>query len=64
MNPTFTLSELTVEDANIILGALNELPRKVSNNLILKLESQLQSQSEAYNQQMQASQAPAPEVVQ
>ena len=38
--------ELTVEEANLVFGALSELPAKVSMGLILKLQEQAREQSE------------------
>ena len=42
-NPTFTFS-LNLEEANIILAALQELPAKVCNPLSEKIKTQAQEQ--------------------
>jgi hypothetical protein len=42
--PIFTFTEITFEEANMILAALQELPAKVANPLTQKLQQQAQSQ--------------------
>ena len=37
---------LTIEEANLVLGALGELPAKVSMALIQKLQQQAQAQAQ------------------
>lgn len=51
-NPTFTF-EFTLEEANIILAALQELPAKICNPLSEKIKGQAQEQIAA----MQAAEA-------
>lgn len=51
-NPTFTF-ELTLDEANIILAALQELPAKICNPLSEKIKGQAQEQIAA----MQAAEA-------
>ena len=51
-NPTFTF-EFTLEEANIILAALQELPAKICNPLSEKIKAQAQEQIAA----MQAAEA-------
>ena len=51
-NPTFTF-ELNLEEANIILAALQEIPAKICNPISEKIKAQAQEQINA----MQASQA-------
>ena len=41
---TFTFSDITMDEANLILAALQELPAKVANPLTQKLQQQAQSQ--------------------
>jgi hypothetical protein len=41
--------ELTVEEVNLILGALQELPYKVSSELIIKIKSEGDKQFEELN---------------
>lgn len=36
--------KLTLEEVNLVLGALNELPYKMVNTLILKIRSQAESE--------------------
>ena len=45
-NPTFTF-ELNLEEANIILAALQEIPAKICNPLSEKIKAQAQKQIEA-----------------
>lgn len=52
-NPTFTF-ELNLEEANAILAALPELPGKICNPIIQKIQSQAQVQIAA----MQAANEP------
>lgn len=40
----FTLTDLSVEDVNFILAALQELPRKVCNPLSQKIKGQAEAQ--------------------
>jgi hypothetical protein len=42
-NPTFTL-ELTLEETNVVLAALQELPAKLCNPLTEKIRTQAQAQ--------------------
>jgi hypothetical protein len=42
-NPTFTL-ELTLEETNVVLAALQELPAKLCNPLTEKIRTQAQTQ--------------------
>jgi hypothetical protein len=42
-NPTFTL-ELTLEETNVVLAALQELPAKLCNPLSEKIRTQAQTQ--------------------
>ena len=42
-NPTFTI-EINLEETNIILAALQELPAKICNPLSEKIKAQAQSQ--------------------
>jgi hypothetical protein len=51
-NPTFTF-ELNLEEANIILAALQEIPAKICNPISEKIKAQAQEQIAA----MQAPQA-------
>jgi hypothetical protein len=44
MNPTFTFTDLSLEEANLILAGLQELPAKIANPLTQKLQQQAQSQ--------------------
>lgn len=44
MTTTFTFSDLTLEEANMILAGLQELPAKIANPLTQKLQQQAQSQ--------------------
>ena len=53
-NPTFTFT-LTLEEANIILAGLQELPGKICNPLSEKIKAQAQEQIAA----IQAANAPA-----
>jgi hypothetical protein len=48
-NPTFNF-ELTLEDANVILAALQELPAKICNPLSDKIKAQAQEQIAAMQQ--------------
>lgn len=43
-NLTFTLSELTVDEVNMILAGLQELPAKICNPLTAKLRGQAEAQ--------------------
>jgi hypothetical protein len=52
-NPTFNF-ELTLEDANVILAALQELPAKICNPLSDKIKSQAQEQIAAMQQAAEA----------
>lgn len=52
-NPTFNF-ELTLEEANVILAALQEIPAKLCNPVSDKIKGQAQEQIAA----MQATQAP------
>lgn len=54
--PTVKL-ELTIQEANVIIGALQELPHRVVDNLLRKIVNQAQPQ-------VAAQQAPASSVVQ
>jgi len=42
--PTFTFTDISMDEANLILAALQELPAKVANPLTQKLQQQAQSQ--------------------
>jgi hypothetical protein len=42
--PIFTFTDISFEEANMILAALQELPAKVANPLTQKLQQQAQSQ--------------------
>jgi hypothetical protein len=53
-NPTFTF-ELNLEEANIILAALQEIPAKICNPISEKIKAQAQEQINA----MQPAEAPA-----
>ena len=50
-NPTFTFA-LNLEEANIILAALQELPAKVCNPLSEKIKAQAQEQIAAMQAEM------------
>lgn len=52
-NPTFNFN-LTLEEANVILAALQEIPAKICNPVSDKIKGQAQEQIAA----MQAAQAP------
>jgi hypothetical protein len=52
-NPTFTI-EINLEETNMVLAALQELPAKLCNPLSEKIKSQAQEQIAA----MQAAQQP------
>ncbi len=52
-NPTFNFN-LTLEEANVILAALQEIPAKICNPVSDKIKGQAQEQIAA----MQATQAP------
>lgn len=41
---TFTFKDITMDEANLILAGLQELPAKVANPLTQKLQQQAQSQ--------------------
>lgn len=41
---TFTFTDLSMDEANLILAGLQELPAKVANPLTQKLQKQAQSQ--------------------
>jgi hypothetical protein len=43
-NLTFTLSELTLDDVNVILAALQEVPAKICNPLSQKIRAQAEAQ--------------------
>lgn len=45
---------LSVEETNLILGSLSELPYKVSNGLIIKITAQAESQIKANQTKAQA----------
>jgi hypothetical protein len=51
----FTISDLSLEQVNLILGALSELPFKVSSPLISKIQADAQ-------RQIDAAQAPEPTI--
>jgi hypothetical protein len=42
--PTFTFTDISFDEANMILAGLQELPAKVANPLTQKLQSQAQGQ--------------------
>lgn len=42
--PTFTFTDISFDEANIILAGLQELPAKVANPLTQKLQAQAQGQ--------------------
>jgi hypothetical protein len=42
--PTFTFTDISMDEANLILAGLQELPAKVANPLTQKLQQQAQSQ--------------------
>ena len=42
--PIFTFTDISMDEANLILAALQELPAKVANPLTQKLQQQAQSQ--------------------
>jgi hypothetical protein len=52
--------ELTVQEVNVVMGALQELPHRVVDGLLRKIIGQAQPQVAA----QQPQQAPAPTVVQ
>lgn len=41
---TFTFTDLSLEEANMLLAGLQELPAKLANPLTQKLQAQAQSQ--------------------
>ena len=43
--------ELTVQEVNILLTSLSEMPYKISNNLIQKITEQSESQLKKNNEQ-------------
>jgi hypothetical protein len=43
-NLTFTFSDITMDEANLILAGLQELPAKVANPLTQKIQLQAKSQ--------------------
>ena len=42
--PIFTFTDISMDEANLILAALQELPAKVANPLTQKIQKQAQSQ--------------------
>ena len=42
--PIFTFTDISFDEANLILAGLQELPAKVANPLTQKLQAQAQSQ--------------------
>lgn len=58
-NPTFTI-EINLEETNMVLAALQELPAKLCNPLTEKIKSQAQAQIVAMQA---ASQEPVTEVL-
>ena len=42
--PTFTFTDISLDEANILLAGLQELPAKVANPLTQKLQQQAQGQ--------------------
>lgn len=41
---TFTFTDLTIDEANLLLAGLQEMPAKVANPLTQKLQQQAKSQ--------------------